>query len=331
MDRRDGSAGPYHPDATTAWILNDDESSRAWMDDELALHRQQVTAATVETFKSDQAQLRKTQSEGSDYQKKFAKKRRPSLNGGRTKNKRQTFNYSPSSLYFTNDDENDDDNNTISTLSTASMIMLDDRDATAASSLSPTDESRQEHGLHHHHHHHREQQQPEEDDTARKEIDRVVQHMLYQCHISVVEDPPIETTMSPKRAIRNVSSMTSENSATKVAATTTTMLTPPKIRKNRKMSSSSSSSKSKTLKRTKKSVTFHKYDQVIHASRQMEYVYSLYQYEAEREKQEYDVVDEFENAVRDVGYFFQCLQQGISEDVTSTFSRPRRKRSLTTR
>ncbi len=337
MDRRDSSAGRYHHDAITAWILNDDESSRSWMDDELALHRQgqqQQVTATIETSEWDHAALSKTESEGSNYQKKFGKKRRPSLNGGRTKNKHQTINYSSSSLYSNNDDENDDDNNTISTLSTASLLLLDDRDATA-SSLPPTDEARQERDLRHRHRHHhheqqqqqQQQQQPPEDDNAGKEIDRVVQGMMYQCHITVVEDLPIETATSPKRAIRNVPSIASETSNTNVAPTTnviTTMLAPPKIRKNRKVSSSSSS-KSKTSKRTKKSVTFHKYDKVIYASNQMEYVYSIYKYEVDREKREYDVVDELENAVSDVGYFFRCLQQGISEDVTTTFSRRRKK------
>ena len=68
-------------------------------------------------------------------------------------------------------------------------------------------------------------------------------------------------------------------------------------------------------------MTFHKYDKVIYTSNKMEYVFSLYNVETEREKEEFDVVDELENVVSDVGYFFQCLRQSISEDVSSKFGR----------
>lgn len=65
---------------------------------------------------------------------------------------------------------------------------------------------------------------------------------------------------------------------------------------------------------SKKSVHFYKYDEVIHSSNKTEYVYSLYEKETEQEKAEYDVVDDIEGVVSDLGYFFQCLSEGLQEE-----------------
>ena len=156
-------------DTTTAWVLNDDDSNRAWMDEELALHRQQQQQAQGLTSSSRSIdtsevlvnqQLSKTDSEGS-YQRKFGKKRRPSLSGGRTKTKNKSTKYSAPL-----DCDNDDDNNTISTLSSTSLL-LDDRDATASSSSPREESSGQVFRIVRH-----------DDERAGEEIDRVVENML---------------------------------------------------------------------------------------------------------------------------------------------------------
>ena len=314
----------YKNDTSTAWVLNDDDWNRAWMDEELALHRQQTqvrpSALTVIGIAEVQVnqQLSKTDSEGS-YRRKFGKKRRPSLAGERTKYKTKSIRYN-TPLYSINnnnddDDENDDDNNTISTLSTASLLQ-DDRDPTAStlSTNAHNESNRRDYSIIQH-----------EDERAGEEIDRVVENMLYKCNITVVEKPPplrIDTVLSSKRT----KSINDASSISSYVTNETTMLTPPKIRKNRSATSKSKDTTSRK-KRPKKTVTFHKYDKVIYSTNKMEYVFSLYQDEVEREKREYDVVDELENVVSDVGYFFQCLQQGISEDVSSKFGRTKSRRN----
>jgi cell fate (sporulation/competence/biofilm development) regulator YmcA (YheA/YmcA/DUF963 family) len=302
----DNNSNLFSNDTNSAWVLNDDDWSRAWMDEELALQRQQTQvrsgALTIIGISEVQVnqQLSKTDSEGS-YQRKFGKKRRPSLYSERTKpNKNKSIRYNAPLFSDNIDYVNDDDNNTISTLSTASLLM-DDRDAMASSNSIRDESSRQ-------------------DETDVEEIDRVVENMLYKCNITVIErPPPLQTEKMPsskrKKSIKSDSSTRSPE-----PVNVTTMLAPPKIRKNRSMTSKSKSTTSKK-KRSKKTVTFHKYDKVIHTSNKMEYVFSLYHDEVEREKQEYDVVDELETAVNDVGYFFQCLQQSISEDVSTKLGR----------
>lgn len=68
----------------------------------------------------------------------------------------------------------------------------------------------------------------------------------------------------------------------------------------------------------RKSVHFYKYDEVIHCTNKTEYVYSLYEKETEQEKAEHDVVDDIEGVVNDVGYFFQCLSEGLQEEASKT-------------
>jgi hypothetical protein len=320
----------FSNDTTVAWVLNDEDwsrASRAWMDEELALHQQQqqqpkvgagaLTIIGISEKPFDQT-LSKTDSEGS-YQRKFGQKRRPSLNGGR----RNMYMYKTvrnSVPNNHNDDENDDDNNTISTLSTTSLLQ-DSRDATASPNTICGDEFCRSDFSNTHW----------EEERAGEEMDRVVENMLYKCNITVVEYPPpllIERISLPQRP-KSINHTTSEFPVQAQAAHVTTMLAPPKIRKNRSMTTgikSKSNSTKLRKNRTKKTVTFHKYDQLIHSSNRMEYVCSLYTSEVEREKEEYDVVDEIETAVSDVGYFFQCLQRSISEDVSTKFGRSKRKK-----
>ena len=76
-------------------------------------------------------------------------------------------------------------------------------------------------------------------------------------------------------------------------------------------------SKKKTKRGKTKSVKFHKYDEVIYADVK-EYVYSLHDIEVEEEKANYDLADELEVAVGDVGYFFRCLKEGIQEEAAKS-------------
>jgi hypothetical protein len=77
----------------------------------------------------------------------------------------------------------------------------------------------------------------------------------------------------------------------------------------------------------KKSVHFYKYDEVIDSSNKTEYVYSLYEKETEQEKAEHDVVDDIEGVVNDVGYFFQCLSEGLKEEASKTLFHKNRSSS----
>lgn len=76
-------------------------------------------------------------------------------------------------------------------------------------------------------------------------------------------------------------------------------------------------SEKKVKKENTKSVKFHKYDEVIYSDVK-EYVYSLHDIEVEEEKANYDLVDELEVAVGDVGYFFRCLKEGIQEEAAKS-------------
>lgn len=70
-------------------------------------------------------------------------------------------------------------------------------------------------------------------------------------------------------------------------------------------------------KKGKKSVSFHRYDEVIYADTK-EYVYSLHDVEVEQENANRDLVDDIGAVVGDVGYFFRCLTEGIKEEAAKT-------------
>jgi len=59
-------------------------------------------------------------------------------------------------------------------------------------------------------------------------------------------------------------------------------------------------------------VRFHRYDEHIYDDC-TEYVYSLYDREVEAEAKDYDIVDEVEEFVGDVAYFFRCLKDDLQE------------------
>jgi hypothetical protein len=285
---------------SNAWILNDDDWNRAWTDGELShadtCSSNRIVRTKLNYITSDSTMTTKPRRSSNDgdrkhHNKKFGKKRRPSSATGVTKR-------------ISHIDE--DDNNTTSTASTGSMIH-DDRDTTASSSSCdefrriPNDEAWQlDDSL---------------DDV--EEIDRVVQQYIHRCNITIIQNPSsLDVDKLPPKKTTQTEAISNE---------TTTTFAPPKIRKNRDAKSSisrrelsSSGKKSKGNNTSaKKSVTFHKYDTVVSSSNKMEYIYSLYYNEMENEKeQDYDVVDDIESAMNDVGYFFQCLQQSISEDVT---------------
>jgi hypothetical protein len=61
-----------------------------------------------------------------------------------------------------------------------------------------------------------------------------------------------------------------------------------------------------------RSVRFHKYDEVFTANGK-EYVYSQHTREEERENN-FDIVDHFEEAARDVAYFFKCLKKELRKE-----------------
>jgi hypothetical protein len=63
----------------------------------------------------------------------------------------------------------------------------------------------------------------------------------------------------------------------------------------------------------KKSVRFHKYDEVWNGGPR-EFVYSLYDRE-QQEETERDLADDFDDVVGNVSHFFRCIKEGI-EDVT---------------
>jgi hypothetical protein len=73
----------------------------------------------------------------------------------------------------------------------------------------------------------------------------------------------------------------------------------------------------KHRQKTKKSVRFHKYDEVIYTD-VTEYIYSLHDLEVEHEKASRDLVDDIEGVVGDVGYFLRCLQEGIQEEAAKS-------------
>jgi hypothetical protein len=303
-----------------AWILNDDDWNRVWVDDALPnsqlsclghnvdssngtsstkrSHRSKKYDVSSEPIMKTTAKWRENDSSDKHRKKTFGKKRRPSLAAGATKRK-------PNS--------DDDDNNTISTTSTCSMI-YDDRDATAwllsfdELHRTPNEDAR-----------HLDENQ---DDV--EELDRVVKQFIHRCNITIIQNPSssLNDDEEPLPDAPLATTTPSQGS--------TTTFAPPKIRKNHKVKSSmsrrelSSSKKGKRPKDNhttkKKSVSFHQYDTVVNSSNQTEYIYSLYYNETEYEKeQDYDVVDDLESAVNDVGYFFQCLQQSISEDVKLRF------------
>jgi hypothetical protein len=100
--------------------------------------------------------------------------------------------------------------------------------------------------------------------------------------------------------------------------------------KNNNSVTTTTSKIQKLPKHKKKSVHFHKYDEVIDGRNQTTYVYSLYDVETEKERAEYDVVDDIENVVSDVGYFFQCLKEGLAEEATKSFRRTTTATTTTT-
>lgn len=70
-------------------------------------------------------------------------------------------------------------------------------------------------------------------------------------------------------------------------------------------------------KKAKKSVRFHKYDEVIYLDVK-EYIYSLHDLEVDHEKASRDLVDDIEGVVGDVGYFLLCLKEGIQEEAAKS-------------
>lgn len=133
-----------------------------------------------------------------------------------------------------------------------------------------------------------------------------------------------------QRCTITVSGSSETNSKRSVNPTISSMKRPP-IRKNKSARRRKSDPQSQPCT-LKKSVHFYKYDKVVHSSNKTEYVYSLYEKEIEQEKAERDVVDDIEGVVNDVGYFFQCLSEGLHEEASkklfhkgrSSSSRPRR-------
>lgn len=133
-----------------------------------------------------------------------------------------------------------------------------------------------------------------------------------------------------QRCTITVSGSSEAKSKRSINPTTSSMKRPP-IRKNKSAKSRKSDPRSQQ-NTPKKSVHFYKYDEVVHSSNKTEYVYSLYEKEIEQEKAERDVVDDIEGVVNDVGYFFQCLSEGLQEEASkklfhkgrSSSSRPRR-------
>jgi predicted DNA-binding ribbon-helix-helix protein len=88
----------------------------------------------------------------------------------------------------------------------------------------------------------------------------------------------------------------------------------------------------KHKKKSKKSVSFHRYDEVIYRDVK-EYVYSLHDVQVQEERANHDFVDDIEGVVGDVGYFFRCLKEGIQEEVSARRAtkkppvpKPRRRR-----
>jgi hypothetical protein len=73
----------------------------------------------------------------------------------------------------------------------------------------------------------------------------------------------------------------------------------------------------KKHRKKKKSVRFHKYDEVIYTD-VTEYIYSLHDLEVEHEKASRDLVDDIEGVVGDVGYFLRCLKEGIQEEAAKS-------------
>jgi hypothetical protein len=69
-----------------------------------------------------------------------------------------------------------------------------------------------------------------------------------------------------------------------------------------------------------RSVRFHKYDEVFSANGK-EYVYSQRTREEERENN-YDIVDHFEEAARDVAYFFSCLRKELRKEAKNKLRKP---------
>lgn len=63
---------------------------------------------------------------------------------------------------------------------------------------------------------------------------------------------------------------------------------------------------------SKRRVRFHRYDEHIYDGCK-EYVYSLHDREVQAEAEEYDIVDEVEEFVGDVAYFFRCLKDDLHE------------------
>jgi hypothetical protein len=75
----------------------------------------------------------------------------------------------------------------------------------------------------------------------------------------------------------------------------------------------------------KKSVRFHKYDEVWNGGPR-EFVYSLYDRE-QHEETERDLTDDFDDAVGNVSHFFRCIKEGIEDVTTSKKSQHRRSPS----
>jgi hypothetical protein len=77
----------------------------------------------------------------------------------------------------------------------------------------------------------------------------------------------------------------------------------------------------------KKSVRFHKYDEVWNGGSR-NFVYSLYDREQQEEIEHRDLVDELDGVVGNMSHFFRCIKEGI-EDVTN--KNPRRSPPLRSR
>ena len=73
----------------------------------------------------------------------------------------------------------------------------------------------------------------------------------------------------------------------------------------------------KSKKRNQRRIRFHRYDEVIYLDSK-EYIYSLHDIEVEEERANYDLADDIEGVVGDVGYFFRCLTEVIQEEAAKT-------------
>jgi hypothetical protein len=72
-----------------------------------------------------------------------------------------------------------------------------------------------------------------------------------------------------------------------------------------------------------KNVRFHRYDEVVYTDA-VDYVYSLSERQMEREREregaDYDLLDNVEEVVGDVTYFFRCLKEGLAEEAAEKFA-----------